>query len=67
MRIHVDGIDREMTLQEEEEYLSQIAKYSERSEKQAQVIAKKEAAAASARAKLAALGLTEAEIAALVG
>jgi len=67
MKIHVDGIDREMTLQEEEEHLSQSAKYSEQLEKQAQVIAEQIAAKESAKAKLAALGLTEAEVNAIIG
>lgn len=65
--IHVDGVDRPMT-KDEETALAAARKEMQADAKAAEkVAADKAAAAESARAKLAKLGLTDDEIAALVG
>ena len=58
-----EELEREMTKAEYEQFLENQAQ----SELQAQAVAEKVAARQSALEKLAALGLTEAEIAALAG
>jgi phosphopantetheinyl transferase (holo-ACP synthase) len=58
-----DEVEREMTKSEYEQYLANRAK----AQAEAQALAAKEAARQSALEKLAALGLTEAEIQALAG
>lgn len=61
--IHDGGIDREMTKAEHEQWLELVADI----EAQAAAIEAAAAAKVSARDKLKALGLTDDEIAALVG
>jgi hypothetical protein len=58
-----EELEREMTKSEYEKYLASQAQ----SEAEAQALAQKEASRQSALEKLAALGLTEAEIQALAG
>lgn len=67
MRINDNGIDRDMTAAEKAEYDAWVAVAQQEQAAAAQIAADRAAAAASGRAKLAALGLTEAEIAALLG
>jgi len=67
MRINDNGTDRDMT-PDEIAYITDAQKEAQiRAEGDAALVAKQVAAAKSARAKLAELGLTEAEIKALVG
>jgi hypothetical protein len=67
MKIHDNGTDREMNETELAEY--ELRSQAELAEREASETAQAErdAARASALAKLAALGLTDAEIAALLG
>lgn len=61
--INDSGIDREMTKAEHDEWLELVAEVQARADARQAAAAAKE----SARAKLKALGLTDAEIAALAG
>jgi len=62
-RVQIDDVVRDATPEE----AARIEQVHAEAEAQAQAAADKAAAAASGRAKLAALGLTDAEIAALLG
>jgi hypothetical protein len=67
MKINDNGIDRDMT-PDEIAYITDAQKEAQlQAEADAALLAKQAAAAKSARAKLADLGLTESEIKALVG
>jgi len=67
MRINDNGTDREMTAAEQAAYDAWAATAQQEQVAAEQAAADKTAAAASGRAKLAALGLTDAEISALLG
>ena len=66
-RINDNGIDREMTASEMVDHQKAIENARKADEERETAWKAVTAAKASARAKLAALGLTEAEVAALVG
>ncbi len=66
-RINDNGTDREMTVAEKTEFELFVQDDNERSAAEIAALEAVAAAKVSARAKLAALGLTDAEIAALVG
>ena len=65
--VNDNGITRQMTAAETKAYESSSTRFAEEIVQQEAIRIANEAAKTSARAKLAALGLTEAEIAALVG
>ena len=65
--VNEDGIDREPTPQELAELTARRTELADQAAAAAKAKAAKDAATDSARAKLAKLGLTENEIAALVG
>ena len=67
MRINDNGIDRDMTASEIAAYEKAAAEALADEQTWQEAVAVAHAAKTSARAKLKALGLTEAEIAALVG
>jgi hypothetical protein len=67
MRINDNGVEREMTAAEKTQHAQFLMIAAQEQNALEQIEAQQLAAAASGRAKLAALGLTEAEIAALVG
>jgi hypothetical protein len=67
LRIHDNGIDRDMTPAEQTEYEANAAQILAEQQALEAAQAAQAAAKTSARAKLAALGLTDDEIAALVG
>lgn len=67
MRINDNGVDRDMTAAELAIYESAAASAAAQQAAIEQAKAEKAAAAASGRAKLAALGLTDDEINALIG
>jgi hypothetical protein len=66
-RINDNGIDREMTASEQAAYDAFVQDEAKRMAAEIAALEALTAAKASARAKLKALGLTDAEIAALVG
>jgi hypothetical protein len=67
MRIHVNGIDRDATTDEQAIIEATQADMQAESSAQAAAAVAEKAAKASAKAKLAALGLTEVEVSALIG
>ena len=66
-RINDNGVDRDMTEAETIEHQKAVANAQKADDQRQSAWAANEAAKASARAKLKALGLTDDEIAALVG
>lgn len=67
LRINDNGIDRDMTVEEEAEYRKAALSAARDEEARLAVIEARLNAKASAQTKLKALGLNDAEIAALVG
>lgn len=67
LRISDNGVDREMTASEQDEYHLASAQAAKELEKMLDMQQAAIAAKESAKAKLAALGLTEAEVNAIIG
>lgn len=67
MRINVNGLDRDATADEIATIQATQAEMQAESSAQAAADTNAKAAKASAKAKLAALGLTDAEVSALIG
>lgn len=67
MRIHVNGVDRDATAEEKAVIEATQADMQAESSAQAAAAVNAKATKASAKAKLTALGLTDAEVLALIG
>ncbi len=67
MRIHVNGVDRDATAEEKAVIEATQAEMQAESSAQAAAAVNAKATKASAKAKLTALGLTDAEVSALIG
>ena len=67
MRIHVNGVDRDATADEKAVIEATQADMQAEASTQAAALQAVDAAKTSAKTKLAALGLTEAEVTALLG